>query len=631
MRAQLELTNIGGFRGTKRFEFQKGAVNEVEAANAAGKTSLIRGLACALAYPLSHDEAITEAKNQGLRESLKNIYENDATVHLMYDGNDEVWHMRGDGTFAQLPKNGNEGFLYAGMLTQEAQTIRQLVEGNSDFSWVAQRLSYARRYATAKAFVDSQIIDVERNTGVIDKRREALIEEDKALTQIRDERAKLDQTIDELAQKLDERKRQHLEQMKVMDIEIRRRADEVSRHEARIHVLEQDIESLEAKLESNARNVHQLEEQLESINIEAIRREVIKNVSEIDKKIGKQRTEMAGLDGQKSAFSDAKSVLVQRGEREGLCPVCERSTVDVYFLEGKISEINSEVQAKQREIQALASERSRWLQKEAKARREIDELSQLKKRLADEKRELSSTKSRSTKELESLRQALEKLRNERVILSKQRASLGRETEKWEAETHETLSSTERQAKALNSEIAERTRKIEEASLVPLYGRERSSFQKWKNRLYRYRSKLGEVVEFFERRQHQHEVQAIADFNNNVRRVMADLGFTEFDQIAIDKDDMRLKVLRAGFVRQPLESLSTSEKYSIAIVLQIALKETYLPDIPFFIVDEVVVSYDEEKKQRILDYLGQMAKEKELYIVVTKLSETAGEEISVKGR
>lgn len=631
MRAQLELTNIGGFRGTKRFEFQKGAVNEVEAANATGKTSLIRGLACALAYPLSHDEAITEAQNQGLRESLKNIYENDAAVHLIYDGNDEEWHMRGDGTLAQLPKNGNEGFLYAGMLTQEAQTIRQLVEGNADFSWVAQRLSYAQRYATAKGYIDSQITDAESNLGAIDKRREALIEEDKALTQIRNERAKLDQTLDELAQKLDERKRRHVEQMKALDIEIRRRADEVSKHEARTHVLEQDIESLEAKLESNARNMQQLEERLRSINIEAIRGEVIQNVSKIDNRIGKLRREIAGLDGQKSTFSDAKSVLIQRGEREGLCPVCERSNVDVSFLEGKISEINSEVQIKQREIQALASERSRWLQKEAKARHEIDDLNQLKKGLTDEKRELSSTKSRRTEEFESLRKSLENLRNKRVILSEQRASLGRETEKWEAETHEALSNAERQAKAFDTEIAERTRKIEEDSLVSLYNRERSSFQEWENRLHRYRNKLSEIVEFFERRQHQHEVQAIADFNNNIRSVMADLGFTEFDQIAIDKDDMRLKVLRAGFVRQPIESLSTSEKYSIAIVLQIALKETYLPDIPFFIVDEVVMSYDREKKQRILDYLGQMAKEKELYIVVTKLSETAGKEISVQGR
>jgi len=113
--------------------------------------------------------------------------------------------------------------------------------------------------------------------------------------------------------------------------------------------------------------------------------------------------------------------------------------------------------------------------------------------------------------------------------------------------------------------------------------------------------------------------------------MADLMFTEFDQIALDKDDKLIKVIRPGFVRQSIESLSTSEKYLIAIVLQIALKETYLQDIPFFIVDEIVVSYDSERKERILDYLNRWAKEKGLYVIVTKLAEKATGEIQVKAR
>jgi len=113
--------------------------------------------------------------------------------------------------------------------------------------------------------------------------------------------------------------------------------------------------------------------------------------------------------------------------------------------------------------------------------------------------------------------------------------------------------------------------------------------------------------------------------------MTDLGFSEFDQIAIDKDDKQLKIFRPGFVRQPVESLSTSEKYSLAIVLQIALKETYVPDIPFFIVDEVMVSYDGTKIDKILDYLNQMARERGVYVIVTRLAEKVEKEIVVKGR
>ncbi|MBA7604134.1 hypothetical protein ES703_11253 [subsurface metagenome] len=631
MKAELELRNIGGFKGIKNFELQKGAINEVEAPNAIGKTSLIRGLACVLAYPLTHDEAIKEARNQGiLRESLKNIYEKDAAVRLKHDGQTEEWEMRADGTFSLLPK-GDERFVWAGMLTQEARTIRQLVEGNSDFSWVPQWLSHARRYASAKSFIDSQITDVELKNNALIKRQEALLEEDSKLKQKKEERARLDEEREQLAQQVNHREREHLERMKVLDMEIRRKGDGISEHEGRISRLQQEITRLEGELKANAKDLQQREEELRGIDIEGIRREVIQKVSEIDKEIGRWRKDVAVLSGQKSAFTDAKSIFVQRGEREGLCPICKRSTIDLSFLEVEISKISNDIQTREREIQALAAERARWLQKEATERQRIDKLNQEIKRLNDSKRGLNSTKSRTMTELENLRSELAKVKSEESILAEERAKLGKETEKWKAETLQVLKSIESGIKTVDREIADYTRKIQEGSFIPLYERKRASFQQWQNRLQKLVSKLSEIKEYYEQRQHLHEVQAIVDFNNNVKTVMAELGFTEFDQIAIDRDDMRLKVLRSGFIRQPVESLSTSEKYSIAIVLQIALRETYLPDIPFFIVDEVVVSYDEERKQRILDYLSEMAREKGLYVIVTKLSEKAGEQISVKVR
>lgn len=631
MKAELELQNIGGFKGIRKFEFQKGAINEVEASNAIGKTSLIRGLACALVYPLTHDEAIKEARNQGiLRESLKNIYEKDAAVRLKHDGQTDEWEMRSDGTFGLLPK-GDERFVWAGMLTQEARTIRQLVEGNSDFSWVPQWLSHARRYASAKSFIDSQITDVELKNNALMKRQEALLEEDSKLKQKKEERTRLDREREQLAQQVNQKEREHLERMKVLDMEIRRNGDHISEHEGRINRLQQEITRLEEELKGNATDLQQREEELQGIDIEGIRREVIQKVSEIDKEIGGLRKGVAVLSGQKSAFTDAKSIFVQRGEREGLCPICKRSTIDLSFLEVEISKISNDILARERKIQALAADRTRWLQKEATERQQIDKLNQEIKRLNDNKRGLNSTKSRTMTELENLRMGLVKLRSEESILAEERAKLGKETEKWKAETLQVLKSIERGLQAVDREIADYTRKIQEGSFISLYERERASFQQWQKRLRKLESRLSEIKGYYEQRQHQHEVQAIVDFNNNVKKVMAELGFTEFDQIAIDRDDMRLKVLRSGFIRQPVESLSTSEKYSIAIILQIALRETYLPDIPFFIVDEVVVSYDEERKQRILDYLGQMAKKKELYVIVTKLSEKAGEEISVKVR
>lgn len=629
MKAVLELRNIGGFKGMRQFEFRRGVVNEVEASNATGKTSIIRGLGAVLSGELNHPEIIKEAENQGvLRESLKNIYEKDAMVSLSYDEHVEEWQMRSDGSFGGT--KGDQRFLLSGMLTQEAKIIRQLVEGNSDFSWVTRLLSYAQRYEAAKAIVDSKLTNAEQAVVKIVKRQEALVEQDKKLLEKKGERANLIQERDQLAQQLDQKKREHIEKIKTLEKQIRTKEDLLAQYQGSISKSEQDIKYFQGRLESSEKNLKELDQQLQSINLSKINKEVIQNVSIIDNQLSALRLETAVLNGKKSTFADAKNVLAQRGETEGSCPVCEVSTVSLGFLDERISHLSGDIREKDREIQALAAKRTQWLQKEATVRREIDGLNQKIKELKNEQRDLNSRKSSAETELGKVRGELQKIEHEQAGLAQEKAKLEKETEQWEAEIHEALKRFERSLKVVDNDITELTRKIRESSFTDILDRP-FSFDEAQNIWHKFEDWLRCVREYLDQKQHTHEVSAIADFNNNVKRVMSDLGFTEFDQIALDKDDKHLKVFRSGFIRQPVESLSTSEKYSLAIVLQIALKQTYVPDIPFFIVDEVVVSYDGARKGKILDYLDQIAKEDELYVIVTKLSEEEGEEITVKVR
>jgi len=629
MKATLELRNIAGFRGAKKVEFDKGIVNEVVAGNARGKTSITRALGTVLSGVLTHDEIIADAKKQGIsRESLKNIYEKDAMVSLAYNGQEQEWYMKSDGSFGTT--EGDQRFVEAGMLTQEAKSIRQLIEGNSDFSWVTRLLSYAQWYAIAKAFIDSKLTSAEQEIEKIAKRQETLVEQDRRLQAKKDEKSKLDQERDQLAQKLDQQKREHIEKIKSLGYQIDLRRQRVAQYEASISESEQRVRHFDGGLESNERNLQEVKRQLASIDLDTVRKEVRQTVPVIDSKIGSLRSEVAALSGKRSTLSDAKSVLAQRGEVEGSCPVCEVSTVTFSFLDEKITDLNRIIRDKEREIQALASERTRELQKEATAIRQIDDLNKMISNIQKEKRELELRKSTETKILDETRKALASIEREQADLNTEKAKLEEETEQWEAEVHDTLQRIERSIEVAAKEVADQTRKLRESSLVDI--REmRLSFDQAQNVWHKAQDRLREWREYFDQRQHDHEMRAIADFNNNVRKVMADLGFSEFDQIAIDKDDKQLKIFRPGFVRQPVESLSTSEKYSLAIVLQIALKETYVPDIPFFIVDEVMVSYDGTKTNKILDYLNRMAQEKGLYVIVTRLTEKGGEEIVVKTR
>jgi len=632
MSAQLKLENVGGFKGIRSFEFGRGVVNEVEAPNAMGKTTLTRGLAGVLSMPITHDEIINEARNQGLlRESLKNIYAKDAWVQLQYNGQVEEWRMRSDGSIAKIPSNGDERFILAGMLTQETRSIRQLVEGNPDFSWVPRRLSYADRYATCKEVVSARLSEVESTATAILRRQERLAEKNKKLQERKDEKVKLERSREEFAKQLDEKKRQHIERMKDLDRQLDSKSQRLIEYQAGKEKSKQEIKHFESRLESNAKNMLEIEQQMQEIDLEIIRKEVVQNVSRIDKEIAKLRLQMDVLNRKRTTFLDAKSVLVQRGEKEGICPVCEISTITINFLEDKASEIEPEIKKIEKNIHALSSERIRWLQKEATERQKFDKYNNIKLNLTNEGRDLTSKKSREERTLKGLEQTLEGLKRDQITLTEERTGLERETEVWDKESYEALKKIEVELGRINKAIAEEMRKIQEDSFWEEEDGTRTSLISAQERRKKYKSRLMEIREYFDQRQHEHEVQAIVTFNNNVKKVITELGFTEFDQIALDKDDKQLKVFRSGFVRQPLESLSTSEKYSIAVVLQITLKKTYLPNIPFFIVDEVVVNYDSERKERILDYLSQMAKEENLYVIVTKLSEKAGGEIQVRRR
>ena len=52
---------------------------------------------------------------------------------------------------------------------------------------------------------------------------------------------------------------------------------------------------------------------------------------------------------------------------------------------------------------------------------------------------------------------------------------------------------------------------------------------------------------------------------------------------------------------------------------LAAKETFLPDFPFFIIDELTQSYDPERFRQIVNYMRKRVP----YVIVTSLVEAGG--------
>lgn len=115
------------------------------------------------------------------------------------------------------------------------------------------------------------------------------------------------------------------------------------------------------------------------------------------------------------------------------------------------------------------------------------------------------------------------------------------------------------------------------------------------------------------------------FNERISEVYDRLGFIDFGRIEINPRYL-IDVVRQGRAKafkQPISTLSTSERVTIGVIVMLAGKEQYLPDFPIFVLDELVTSYDPTRFNRIIEYVTERVP----VTIVTKLA--AAGELQVK--
>jgi myosin heavy subunit len=113
------------------------------------------------------------------------------------------------------------------------------------------------------------------------------------------------------------------------------------------------------------------------------------------------------------------------------------------------------------------------------------------------------------------------------------------------------------------------------------------------------------------------------FNEKAREVMKAVGFKGFKSIKVD-DNFKTVVDEEGGCRREIETLSTSEAVTMAILLALAAKKAYLPEFPLFIVDTVTTHYQPPKYKRVIEYLAEQVP----YLIVTALSPREDEPIKI---
>jgi|GEM_PF-5278436 DNA repair exonuclease SbcCD ATPase subunit len=126
--------------------------------------------------------------------------------------------------------------------------------------------------------------------------------------------------------------------------------------------------------------------------------------------------------------------------------------------------------------------------------------------------------------------------------------------------------------------------------------------------------LNKVVEYFQEKYMRRMNSAKVRFNRNINRAFRELELKGFENVFLDQD-FGLHVVRENGVQQPVETLSASEKLTVSLILMLAARDTFLPDFPFFILDELTLSYDPARFRRVVDYV----KKRVPYVIVTSLT------------
>ena len=131
--------------------------------------------------------------------------------------------------------------------------------------------------------------------------------------------------------------------------------------------------------------------------------------------------------------------------------------------------------------------------------------------------------------------------------------------------------------------------------------------------------LSKVKNHLDLRIREQREGAAKKFNASIKNLIKELKFDTFKEIYLDMKNYRLTIIEKNDDSQELSSVSGGEKAIISSLLQISAKETYLSDIPFLIGDEIILDLDPERSEIFLNYLKKIAKEKDWFIILTKMT------------
>jgi len=646
VKSELLVENVGGLSGRTKFVLESGKLNVIESPNAAGKSTLIKSITAVLSFPSSWeaDLPLLVAQRLGLKsksegpEPLVNVNANQAVINLSVNGDLRQCRIIKGGGFYNKPP-GNEMFLLGSLLTRESEISRKLVEGDSYFEWIVKQMSKAKLYEKVRTSIEKSlnINSVKLEQIAIKIQETAKLSEEteqlrRAIDKVKEERRQVEQKLASLPAtdpKVEKAYKDMLEKMNMIEGRRQGLKEELQSIGNEFNMLTRELRILEREIEKRQKIVARLQEDLSAVadaqRIKNWQKQITKIDTETIPSLNSKRERLIGV---KDLYDIALRAAGARPEIR--CPLCETGTI-------KIGGLTIQIRKLANEISKIEDENAYCVRQKNELRARIQERESEKKRLNDEIREvqvsLRALKAKYEEEksiVEAAQTKLElrekefkladgehaELEKRLDVIEKQFKDIGKEEKEFAehlGKVREKLQSLTEEFDTKNTDLTEKSIEMVDEQAIPLSIAEKL-YQTWSKT-------LESVKNYIDGRIDEQKRGAARTFNMKVKELMKRLEFTEFQEIWLEEGTYNLRVIKKGGKSLPVVSLSASEKYAIATLLQIAVKEAYMPEIPFFIVDEVVLDFDQARKEGFLDYLRETAKERDWFVVVARVADT----------
>ncbi len=500
----------------------------------------------------------------------------------------------------------------------DSKVVQDIVLKDGDLRDFLSRISKAEDYKKLRDEVKKKLTERKEMLEVLRKNA-------KEVPKLKEIKSKLEGEISELRKRLEETAIS--EEAKELQAQLNNRIAERDAIESDIIEKQKErefqlgkIDTLQAEIEELKNKIKQLEKEIPDLKFEPIIRKYEKRAEEVREKIAHEvRPELNKTQADVSKVSKELEKIIKGEEKSGYCPFdkqsCSRFTKDVLetILEGDKKRLES-------------------------LRKWYDELNKEYKKYTDEIRKLKAKQneivdinrliSQKTKDIREIEDKIEKIDNVIRNLEKEKEEKNKEIEALSNKIKSIVADKDLRREQIESEIAEKTRQVKEierriADISKQFDPEKSVTEleeEWMQEIEELERKYEEYSEIYEKQLYGEA----KEFNKSVDEFLKILGFDKnFHRVLIDPNTQKLVVYKTPTESQPLSTLSTSERYALSILIMLIAREIYIPEFPLIVLDEVLISFDEERGRRILEYI----RKKVPYVITTALKESG--EIEVK--